>query len=265
MSEPASEQPHALIEQREHVLIVTMNRPGARNALSPAMMALMRQAWDRVDADPGIRVCVLTGAGGAFCAGADLKAMAGDHPGARLGDAGLAVIEPLLKGRRLTKPLVAAVEGPAIAGGTEILQACDIRVAGAGARFGVSEARWGLFPLGGSAVRLPRQIPYTLAADLLLTGRHVTAAEALSMGLIGRVVPDGQALGTALEIAAAIAANGPVAVRAILRAIRETEGMAEDDAFAIEAKIGAAVFASDDAREGPRAFAEKRRPHFRDA
>ena len=148
------------------------------------------------------------------------------------------MIEPLLKGRRLSKPLIAAVEGPAVAGGTEILQACDIRVAGASARFGVSEARWGLFPLGGSAVRLPRQIPYTVAADLLLTGRHITAAEALSIGLIGHVVPDGQALGQALEIAAAIAANGPVAVRAILRVIRETEGMAENEAFALEAKVG---------------------------
>jgi enoyl-CoA hydratase len=263
--EPVSEPPHALIEQRGHVLIVTMNRPQARNAFSSSMLALMREAWDRVDADPGIRVCVLTGAGGAFCAGADLKAMAGDHPGSKLGDIDLAVIEPLLKGRRLTKPLIAAVEGPAIAGGTEILQATDIRVAGESARFGVSEARWGLFPLGGSAVRLARQIPYTLAAELLLTGRHVTAAEALSLGLIGHVVPDGQALDKALEIAAAIAANGPVAVRAILRTLRETEGLAENDAFAIEAKIGAAVFASDDAKEGPRAFSEKRRPQFRDA
>src|ERR1700722_4035236 len=260
-----SEQPHALIEQREHVLVVTMNRPEARNALSQEMMALMRQAWDQVDADPSVRACVLTGAGGAFCAGADLKAMTSDHPGSRLGDFDLSVIEPLLKGRRLAKPLIAAVEGPAIAGGTEILQATDIRVAGESARFGVPEAPWGLFPLGGSAVRLTRQIPYTLAADLLLTGRHITAPEALSIGLIGHVVPDGQALGKALEIAAAIAANGPVAVRAILRAMRETEGMAEDDAFAVEAKIGAAVFASDDAREGPRAFAEKRRPRFRDA
>jgi enoyl-CoA hydratase len=260
-----TDSPDAVIEQRGHVLIVTMNRPEARNALSPSMMALMRQAWDRVDADPGIRVCVLTGAGGAFCAGADLKAMTADHPGSRLGDFDLAVIEPLLKGRRLSKPLIAAVEGPAIAGGTEILQACDIRVAGQSARFGVSEARWGLFPLGGSAVRLPRQIPYTLAADLLLTGRHIRAAEALAMGLIGHVVPDGQALAKALEIADAIAANGPVAVRAILAAMRETEGMAENDAFAIEAKLGASVFASEDAREGPRAFAAKRRPQFRDA
>jgi enoyl-CoA hydratase len=259
------EEPHALVERRGHVLIVTMNRPRARNALSGPMMELMRQAWDTADSDPDIRVCVLTGAGGAFCAGADLKAMTRDHPGTRLGELDLSVIEPLLKGRRLSKPLIAAVEGPAVAGGTEILQACDIRVAGASARFGVSEARWGLFPLGGSAVRLPRQIPYTVAADLLLTGRHITAAEALSIGLIGHVVPDGQALGQALEIAAAIAANGPVAVRAILRVIRETEGMAENEAFALEAKVGMSVFASEDAKEGPRAFAEKRRPEFRDA
>jgi enoyl-CoA hydratase len=260
-----AEQPHALIERRGHVLIVTMNRPQARNALSAPMMALMRSAWDQVDSDPGIRVCVLTGAGGAFCAGADLKAMTASHPGDGMGDLDLSVIEPLLKGRRLTKPLIAAVEGPAIAGGTEILQACDIRVAGEGARFGISEARWGLFPLGGSAVRLPRQIPYTVAADLLLTGRHVGAAEALSIGLIGHVVPDGQALAKALEIAAAVAANGPVAVRAILRVIRETEGMPEDEAFALEARVGVSVFGSEDAREGPRAFTEKRRPEFRDA
>lgn len=262
----AGEEPHALIERRDHVLIVTMNRPAARNALSGPMLELMRQAWDTVDADPDIRACVLTGAGGAFCAGADLKAMASSHPGDRFrgGDLDLSVIEPLLKGRRLTKPLIAAVEGPAIAGGTEILQACDIRVAGESARFGVSEARWGLFPLGGSAVRLVRQIPYTVAADLLLTGRHITAAEALSIGLIGHVVPDGQALSRALEIAAAIAANGPLAVRAILQVIRDTEGMPENEAFALEAKAGMAVFASEDAKEGPRAFAEKRRPQFRD-
>jgi enoyl-CoA hydratase len=254
--------PDALIEQRDHVLIVTMNRPEARNALSGPMLALMRQAWDQVDSDPSIRVCVLTGAGGTFCAGADLKAMTRNHPA----DSGLdlSVIEPLLKGRRLAKPLIAAVEGAAIAGGTEILQACDIRVAGASARFGVSEARWGLFPLGGSAVRLPRQIPYTLACDLLLTGRHIRADEALSFGLVGRVVPDGTALDVAVEIANLIAANGPVAVRAILRTIRETEGMAENDAFAIEAKIGMAVFGSEDAKEGPRAFADKRTPDFRD-
>ena len=259
------DQPHALIERRGHVLIVTMNRPHARNALSGPMLALLRQAWDQVDNDPQVRVCILTGAGGAFCAGADLKAMTTAPPGEafRTGAFDPSVIEPLLKGRRLTKPLIAAVEGPAIAGGTEILQATDIRVAGRSARFGVSEARWGLFPLGGSAVRLVRQIPYTVAAELLLTGKHITADQALAIGLIGHVVEDGQALAKALEIAELIAANGPIAVQAILRTMRESEGLAENDAFALEAKVGMAVFASDDAKEGPRAFSEKRTPDFR--
>lgn len=256
--------PDALVEQRGHVLIVTMNRPEARNALSGEMMAIMREAWDQVDSDASIRACVLTGAGGAFCAGADLKAMTSSHPGDSFSSGGwdLTRIDGLLKGRRLTKPLIAAVEGPAIAGGTEILQATDIRVAGESARFGVSEARWGLFPLGGSAVRLPRQIPYTIAADILLTGRHLTAAEAYRIGLIGHVVPDGEALPKALELAKLVAANGPLAVQAILRTIRETEGMPENEAFKIEAGLGMQVFASEDAKEGPRAFAEKRKPTF---
>jgi enoyl-CoA hydratase len=257
-------QPHCLVERRGHVLVVTMNRPEARNALSAEMMNIMREAWDRVDGDNEIRACVLTGAGGAFCAGADLKAMTQSHPGKSFEGGGwdLTRIDALLKGRRLTKPLIAAVEGPAIAGGTEILQATDIRVAGEGARFGVSEARWGLFPLGGSAVRLVRQVPYTLAADILLTGRHLSATEAGEIGLVGRVVPDGQALDTALEIAERVAANGPLAVQAILQTIRDTEGMAEDDAFEIEAEIGMRVFMSEDAKEGPRAFADKRTPEF---
>jgi enoyl-CoA hydratase len=254
---------HCLVEKRGHVLIVTMNRPEARNALSGPMLAGMTAAWNQVDEDPEIRACILTGAGGAFCAGADLKAMTSSHPSDSAKSMDLSVIDSLLKGRRLTKPLIAAVEGPAIAGGTEILQATDIRVAGESAKFGVSEPRWGLFPLGGSAVRLVRQIPYTIAADLLLTGRHIKAAEAKEIGLIGHVVPDGTALDKALEIADMIAANGPLAVQAILRTIRESEGMHENDAFRLDAKLGMAVFQSDDAREGPRAFAEKRKPEFR--
>nr|WP_238993300.1 enoyl-CoA hydratase-related protein [Nocardioides caldifontis] len=168
----------------------------------------------------------------------------------------------MLKGFRLTKPLVAAVEGPAIAGGTEILQATDIRVAGQSARFGVSEVRWGLYPLSGSAVRLPRQIPYTVAAELLLTGRHVRADEAKQLGLVGHVVPDGTALEKALEIAEAIAANGPLAVQAVLRTIRDSEGLHEDDCWKADAEVGARVFASADAKEGPEAFMEKRKPEF---
>jgi enoyl-CoA hydratase len=172
------------------------------------------------------------------------------------------VIKSLLKGFRLTKPLIAAVEGPAIAGGTEILQGTDIRIAGESARFGVAEARWSLYPMGGSAVRLPRQIPYTVAADLLLTGRHITAPEAKELGLIGHVVEDGRALEKAHELAGLIAANGPLAVRSVLRTIRDSEGKHEDDCWADDAKVGAAVFASADAKEGPTAFLERRTPAF---
>ncbi|MGW0178643.1 crotonase/enoyl-CoA hydratase family protein [Nocardia sp. NPDC003345] len=256
--------PQCLVEKRGHVLIVTMNRPEARNALSTEMMAIMRDAWDQVDSDPDIRVAILTGAGGAFCAGADLKGMTQQHPGDSFAGGGwdLSKIEALLKGRRLTKPLIAAVEGAAIAGGTEILQGTDIRVAGESAKFGVSEARWGLFPLGGSAVRLVRQVPYTVAADILLTGRHLSAAEAKDIGLIGHVVPDGQALDKALELAELIAANGPLAVQAILQTIRDSECVPEEEAFQIDAKLGMAVFQSADAKEGPKAFKEKRKPNF---
>jgi enoyl-CoA hydratase len=168
----------------------------------------------------------------------------------------------LLRHYRLTKPLIAAVEGPAIAGGTEILQATDIRVAGEGATFGVAEVRRGLFPLGGSTVRLRRQIPYTLAAEMLLTGKTISAEEALQYGLIGHVVPKGQALTKALEIADQIAANGPLAVKAVLRSLRETEGIPEEEALKIELEIGMPVFATNDAKEGPRAFAEKRPATF---
>jgi enoyl-CoA hydratase len=277
---------HLLVERDGRVMVVTMNRPERRNALSPEMMRGMSRAWDEANADPDVRVVILTGAGGAFCAGADLAAMSESAPGdafaeaadgraggsatAPAGDAtdlsvaevAAGVIKPLLKGFLLDKPLIAAVEGPAIAGGTEILQATDIRIAGASARFGVSEVRWGIYPLGGSAVRLRRQIPYTVAADLLLTGRHIGAAEAQAIGLVGEVVPDGTALDRAREVAATIAANGPLAVQAVLRALRATEGVAERDAMRIDSEIGMAVYATEDAREGPAAFVDKRTPQF---
>ncbi|WP_396892905.1 crotonase/enoyl-CoA hydratase family protein [[Mycobacterium] wendilense] len=262
-AESATEQPHALVEQRGHTLIVTMNRPERKNALTGEMLSIMVEAWDRVDNDPEIRSCILTGAGGAFCAGMDLKNANKQAPGDTF-KAGYdpTRIDGLLKGRRLTKPLIAAVEGAAIAGGTEILQGTDIRVAGESAKFGVSEAKWSLYPMGGSAVRLVRQIPYTIACDILLTGRHITAAEAREFGLIGHVVPDGSALDKALEIAETINNNGPLAVQAILKTIRETEGMHENEAFIPDTKNGIPVFLSEDSKEGPRAFAEKRKPNF---
>ena len=253
-----------LVEQDGHKLVVTMNRPEKRNALSSQMLRIMEDAWDRVNSDPEIRVAILTGAGGYFCAGMDLQAADEKPPSESFesGEFDPSVIKGLLKGFRLTKPLIAAVEGPAIAGGTEILQGTDIRVAGESARFGVSEVKWGLYPLGGSAVRLVRQIPYTVAADILLTGRHIKAPEALALGLIGHVVPDGTALDKAREIADLICANGPLAVQAVLKTIRDSEGKHEDDCWADDAKVGAAVFASDDAKEGPKAFMEKRAPEF---
>ena len=263
MTSPGPDAPHCLVEQEGHTLVVTMNRPESRNALSGEMLAIMEEAWDRVDRDDSIRACILTGAGGYFCAGMDLKA-ATERPPSESFESGFdpSVIKGLLKGFRLTKPLIAAVEGPAIAGGTEILQGTDIRIAGESARFGISEARWSLYPMGGSAVRLQRQIPYTVAMDLLLTGRHVKAPEAKEIGLIGYVVPDGEALAKAHEVADLVCANGPLAVQAILRTARASEGRHEEDCWAEDAAVGMAVFASEDAKEGPRAFAEKRRPAF---
>jgi enoyl-CoA hydratase len=241
-----------------------MNRPERRNALSSEMLRIMEDAWDRVNADPEIRVCILTGAGGFFCAGMDLKTANAKPPGDSFesGDFDPTILKGLLKGFRLTKPLIAAVEGPAIAGGTEILQGTDIRVAGVSAKFGVAEAKWSLYPMGGSAVRLPRQIPYTVAAELLLTGRLLLAPEAKELGLIGHVVPDGEALAKAHEIADKVAANGPLAVQAILKTMRDSEGKHEDDCWADDAKVGAEVFKSNDAKEGPRAFLEKRSQNF---
>jgi enoyl-CoA hydratase len=254
---------HLLVEKSGHVLIAKMNRPEAKNAFSPNMLGRLMEVWETANADDEVRAVVLTGSDTVFCAGADLKAMmaepaADDTYAQRMrSDADLAW-KALLRHYRLEKPLIAAVEGPAIAGGTEILQATDIRVAGESATFGVAEVRRGLFPLGGSTVRLRRQLPYTVAAELLLTGKTITAAEALQWGLIGSVVPDGQALTRALEIAEAIAANGPLAVKAVKRSLIATEGLPEDEALKVELEIGMPVFATKDAKEGPRAFAEKR-------
>jgi enoyl-CoA hydratase len=262
--------PDAIVERDGHSLIITMNRPERMNAISGEMLVLMYDAYVEASHDPDIRCIILTGAGGNFCSGADLRAMAGD-PGkegaidvqGRMREDPDLHWKALLRSYRPTKPIIAAVEGVAIAGGTEILQATEIRIAGESARFGVSEARWSLYPMGGSAVRLRRQIPYTHAADILLTGKHITAREALDIGLIGHVVPDGQALAKAKEIAATICENGPLAVEAILRTLHETDGMTEAEALAHEFSYGWTVFASEDAQEGPRAFKEKRKPNFK--
>ncbi|RMF22337.1 MAG: crotonase/enoyl-CoA hydratase family protein [Deltaproteobacteria bacterium] len=258
---------HCLIEREGHVLVVTLNRPEAKNALSAGMLAQMYKAWRMLDEDPDLRVAILTGAGGVFCAGADLKSMGAgetdDEFMALMSEVPDIHWQALLRHNRPLKPIVCAVEGFALAGGTEILQGTDIRVAAEGAVFGVTEARRGLFPLGGSSVRLRRQIPYTLAAEILLTGRHVTAEEALRFGLIGRVVPDGQALAEAKKIAQQIAENAPLSIRALVRVLREVdESFSEADALAKELEYGTVVFGTRDAREGMKAFAEKRKPVY---
>ncbi len=252
-------------------MVITMNRPERCNALSGAMLVRMLDAYEEASNSDDIRCIIVTGAGGNFSSGADLKAMSGDSGNSdpEIDVAARHAADPelhwkaMLRSYRPAKPIIAAVEGAAIAGGAEILQAMDIRVAGESARFGVSEARWSLYPMGGSAVRLRRQIPYTAAAEILLTGKHITAAEAKSIGLIGHVVPDGQALAKAKEIAAVICENGPLAVEAILRTLHETDGMTEQEALDHEFEYGWAVFQSEDSKEGPLAFSQKRKPEFK--
>jgi len=248
-------------------LVVTMNRPEARNALTSAMLVGLYDAWCEIDDNPDIRCGILTGTGGNFCAGADLKSMfAGgtENPYlARWADVPNLHWRGLLREHTPTKPIIAAVEGYAVAGGTEILQGTHLRVAGESATFGLFEAKRGLFPLGGSTVRLRRQIGYTAALEMLLTARPYSATEALDIGLIGKVVPDGKALDAALELADVISANGPLAVEAILRSVRETAHLPEEEALARELEIGQPIFATKDAKEGTEAFAEHRTPEFK--
>lgn len=254
---------HLLVEKVGHTLVVTMNRPEAKNALSPAMIVGLADAWIRVNDDQDIRCAILTGSQGSFCTGMDLKARASGDSGPNPYQERWAADpdlhwKALLRHFRLHKPLIAAVEGYAVAGGTEILQGTHIRVAGKSATFGVFEARRGLFPVGGSTVRLQRQIGYTNALEMLLTARAYSADEALSIGLIGHVVPDGQALSKAHELADMICANGPLAVEAILKSVQETAALDEAAALALEFEIGWPIFATNDSKEGARAFADKR-------
>lgn len=256
---------HCLIERRGHVVVVTMNRPEAKNSLSPAMLVGLADAWQAIDEDDDIRCAILTGAGGDFSTGMDLKSFGreGENPyqGRFAADPDLHW-KALLRHHHLRKPLIAAVEGWAVAGGTEILLATDIRVAARTAVFGLFEARRALFPLGGSTVRLKRQIPHTVAMDLLLTGREMHAEEAYRVGLVGHLVEERFALHRAVEIAEMVAANGPLAVEAIKRSVRAGDSLPEDEALAKELEVGSPIFATEDAKEGARAFAERRHPQY---
>jgi enoyl-CoA hydratase len=263
-------EPAVLVEVEGPILLVTLNRPEKRNAVDCEAMCRLYDAWRRLDADDALRVAILTGRGPTFCAGMDLGEIGKLQAGVadnewmeRVRREPQVIFGAWLKTDRPRKPVILAVEGVARAGGTEILQGTDIRVAGESARFGVTEVQRGLFPMAGSAVRLRRQIPYAVAAEMLLTGEDLPARRAWELGLVNHLVPDGQALARAREIAQRIAENGPLAVRAILATLRETEALPEARAFEIEERHGRQAMASEDAREGPRAFLEKRRPVFR--
>jgi enoyl-CoA hydratase len=261
--------PAVLIDVDDHVMTVTLNRPEKRNAVNCEVMCRLFDAWQRVDEDDDIRCAILTGTGNTFCAGMDLseipKLSSGkpenEYMERALKEPAL-IMGAWLKTYRPTKPVILAAEGFARAGGTEILQGTDIRVAGESAMFGVTEVQRGLFPMAGSAVRLRRQIGYAIAAEMLLAGEDLPAKRAYELGLVNHVVPDGQALNKAREIAARIAANGPLAVKGILATLRSTETLSEEEAFAIEQQHGMQVMSSKDAAEGPRAFLEKRDPVF---
>lgn len=257
------------IEKKGHVLLVTLARPEAKNALSSAMLVGMYNAWRRLDEDKELRVAILTGEGDTFCAGMDLKSgPEGDEDAAMIQklmqDVPDLHWQALLRHNQPMKPIVMAVEGYALAGGTEILQGTDIRVAAEDAVFGVTECKRGLFPLGGSTIRLRRQIPYALAAEILLLGRHISAQEARDWGLVNRVVPKGKALEEALKIAEEIANdNAPLSVQAILRSLRENQfNLSEKEALAAEEQLGWAIFGTKDSKEGMKAFKEKRKPNF---
>ncbi|MET7680476.1 crotonase/enoyl-CoA hydratase family protein [Streptomyces sp. NPDC005423] len=244
-----------LVERRGAVQVITINRPTVRNALDASVAAGVAAAVDELDESDDLRAGVLTGAGGTFSAGMDLKAwLRGETPAIEgRGLCGITVTPP-------RKPLIAAVEGWALAGGFELVLACDLVVAARTARFGVPEVKRSLVARAGAALRLPQRIPYAIALELLLTGDPVDAVRAASVGLVNRLTDEGEALAGALELAGAIAANGPLAVAATKEIARSAAGWTAAEGWARQAEIAAPVFSSQDAREGAAAFAEKRPP-----
>jgi enoyl-CoA hydratase len=246
------------VERRGFTQVITINRPQVKNALDGAAARALAAAADELDADDDLRVGVLTGAGGTFCAGMDLKAyLRGDKPNIEgRGFGGITTTPP-------RKPLIAAVEGWALAGGFELMLACDLVVAGEGSRFGVPEVKRALVAGGGAAILLPRRIPYAAAMELLLTGEAIDAGRAAQLGLVNRLVPDGTALDGALRLAGAIAANGPLAVAVTKQIARSQADWTLTEGWQRQAELYKPVFDSQDAREGAAAFAEKRPPVWR--
>ena len=244
-----------LIERRGRVLIVTLNRPDQRNAVNAAVAQGVGAAMDELDADPELSVGVLTGAGKGFCSGMDLKAFrAGERPHV-VGRGFAGIVE-----RPADKPLVAAIEGFAVAGGLEVALACDLIVAARGARLGIPEVKRSMVAAGGALLRLPRTMPRNVAMELALTGELIYAERAFDLGLVNRLAEPGEALHVALELAIEIAANGPLALAATKRVMAESADWSDAEFFGRQRPIIDPVFSSEDAREGATAFAERRDP-----
>jgi enoyl-CoA hydratase len=245
-----------VVAQQDRILIITINRPRARNAVNATVSRGLGDAVDRLDAEAGLSVGVVTGAGGTFCAGMDLKAFARGETVAIAGR-GLGFTE-----RPSVKPLISAVEGFALAGGTELALATDLIVASKDAVFGIPEVKRGLFAAGGGLLRLPQRIPYAIAMELALTGDNLTATRAAELGLVNMLAEPGTALAEAIALAQRITANGPLAVAATKRIIVESRSWTPETMFAEQSKIKPSVFESNDAKEGAIAFAEKRPPRW---
>lgn len=247
-----------VFEKRDGIAIIAINRPQAKNAVNRAVAEAVAEAIDAFEADSDLRVGILTGAGGTFCAGMDLKAFVkGESP--RIEGRGFAGLTEALP----KKPLIAAVEGYALAGGFELALACDLIVAAEDAKFGLPEVKRGLVATAGGLLRLPRQLPYRLALELGLTGKFLDAKTAMQHGLINLLATPGQSLALATEVARDIAANAPLAVVATKRVIQESPDWASSEMFARQRLIADPVFKSADAKEGALAFAEKRLPRWR--
>jgi enoyl-CoA hydratase len=258
MSRPAvASDGEVRVDEDDGVLVITIDRPEQRNAMTRAAAERIAAALDELDRRPDLAVAVITGAGGTFCAGMDLKRfLAGETssvPGRGFG--GVTEAPPV-------KPLIAAVEGWALAGGFELMLACDLVVAGEGARFGLPEVKRGLVARAGGLLRLPQRLPRAVALEMVLTGEPMPATRAEALGLVNRVVPDGSALPAALDLARAIAANAPLAVAASKRILVESPSWPPGEEWERQAAVADPVFASADAQEGARAFAERRPPNW---
>ncbi len=248
-----SEEAAVLTERKGRVLLITLNRPDAMNAINGALSSQLVAATEELDGDSGLTAGVLTGAGRGFCSGMDLKAFA---KGEDIGP----MMTFIRNGAR--KPLIGAIEGFALAGGLELALSCDLLVAAKGVKLGIPEAAVGLFAAGGGLARLPSRVGYGKAMEMAITADPITAEQAAEYGLVSRLTEKGEAVDTALELAERVAKNAPLAVAASKELIKATLGVPEEEFWKLQAPLQKTVFASDDAKEGPRAFAEKRPPEW---